>query len=39
MKKRYPRTLSSSANNTIVAISETHLAQGFPCVYYFVSIC
>lgn len=27
MKKRYPRTLSSGANNTVVAISETEVGK------------
>jgi tRNA A-37 threonylcarbamoyl transferase component Bud32 len=29
MKKRYPRTLSSGANNTVVAISETEVGKFF----------
>lgn len=29
MKKRYPRTLSSGANNTVVAISETEVGKIF----------
>jgi len=29
MKKRYPRTLSSGANNTVIALSETEAAKIF----------
>ena len=29
MKKRYPRTLSSGANNTVIAISETEVGKIF----------
>ncbi len=29
MKKRYPRTLSSGANNTVIALSETEAAKLF----------
>lgn len=29
MKKRYPRTLSSGANNTVIAISETEVGKLF----------
>ena len=29
MKKRYPRTLSSGANNTVIAISETEVGKVF----------
>ena len=29
IKKRYPRTLSSGANNTVIAISETEVGKLF----------
>jgi hypothetical protein len=29
MKKRYPRTLSSGANNTVIALSETEVGKIF----------
>ena len=29
MKKRYPKTLSSGANNTVVALTETEVAKLF----------
>jgi hypothetical protein len=29
MKKRYPRTLSSGANNTVIALSETEAGKLF----------
>jgi len=29
MKKRYPRTLSSGANNTVIALTETEVGKLF----------
>ncbi len=29
MQKRYPRTLSSGANNTVIALSETEVGKLF----------
>jgi hypothetical protein len=31
MRKRYPRTLSSGANNTVIALSETEAGKLFVC--------